>query len=238
MLALIALLTSLAFGSTDTVRTNDFDLERRIGNLETEVRELRRGRGTWTGSPTFIGTPTFNGSLISNSSVTLNGPVAFGSNIGSTNTWTAPNTFTANLTFSSTVVVGSSLTAISPYGYGIAVWAKSMDGATQSSGCVVAVTQNSTGTATTIFTSTTTLIDVSIIVPGVLLESCAPLTFCRVGIKGIFQVSYSLNTGSGYVSSGGRCLASDDANFDGNAIGYWAGARPSATGHLGWLNLR
>lgn len=74
---------------------------------------------------------------------------------------------------------------------GNAVWAKSIDGASQSSGCLVSVgMNNTTPTGFLTWTSTTTSIDLAqtLTMPGVLLETCAPGVICRVGISGVYRI--------------------------------------------------
>lgn len=67
------------------------------------------------------------------------------------------------------------------------IWAKSVDGATQSSGCFVNITFPSASLAeTATFTSSTTA---SSTPAGILLEnSCSPGSTCKVGIMGIFRI--------------------------------------------------
>lgn len=106
---------------------------------------------------------------------------------------------------------------------GLSIYAQSFDGATQSSGCIVAVYANSNSpNSTMLFTSTTTTINtVQGLVAGVLLESCPPLSICRVGIRGVYRVVSSVSGGpSGqWVDSGDRCRAAGDNSNDQFAIG-------------------
>lgn len=149
------------------------------------------------------------------------------------NTFSSSNTFTADaqingrLTASTITVTGSiqlssgsivfnssSTTNIRDLQGGI-VFATSFDGAQQSSGCVVAVyASTQTAEATLLFTSTTTVLNMAAVRPGVLLETCAKNATCRVGIQGIYQVigaanaSYATNKPS---FSATRCQISSAA---------------------------
>lgn len=91
---------------------------------------------------------------------------------------------------------------------GSAVYAKSVDGATQSSGCVVAIGMSgSAANAVMRFTSTTTanmvLDNNTALRGGVLLESCAPGSFCRVGTDGFYRVK---TTNLSYTPAGNSAL--------------------------------
>jgi hypothetical protein len=132
---------------------------------------------------------------------------------------------------------------------GVAVWAKSIDGITQSSGCLVAMqfaNTNAKGawfsasadTATLVFTSTTTtLTNVGVaIMPGVLLDTCAPLSICHVGIKGMFRVQ-TTGASSQYPDfTTTRCAAGADNAFDASAVGGYMNASPAAG--MTWIQLR
>lgn len=123
---------------------------------------------------------------------------------------------------------------------GNVVFAVSADGATQSSGCVVAVTMyagaaGSDGAPSNVarFTSTTTanldLANASSFGPsrpGVLLESCAPGAFCKVGMRGIFR---AVATNTGYSPTGSVLL-----NFSGTRCKpVGAGSPPSISTIVG-----
>jgi hypothetical protein len=132
---------------------------------------------------------------------------------------------------------------------GVAVWAKSIDGITQSSGCLVAMqfaNTNAKGawfsasadTATLVFTSTTTtLTNVGVaIMPGVLLDTCAPLSICHVGIKGMFRVQ-TTGASSQYPDfTTTRCAAGADNAFDASAVGGYMNTAPAAG--MTWIQLR
>jgi hypothetical protein len=132
---------------------------------------------------------------------------------------------------------------------GVAVWAKSIDGITQSSGCLVAMqfaNTNAKGawfsatadTATLVFTSTTTtLTNVGVaIMPGVLLDTCAPLSVCHVGIKGIFRVQTTGASNQYPDFTTTRCAAGADNAFDASAVGGYMNTAPAAG--MTWIQLR
>lgn len=97
----------------------------------------------------------------------------------------------------------------------IAWEALSMDGASQSSGCFVALNMSASGPSGVLtFTSTTTA--VSGPAYGVLLETCAPGQYCSVAVSGVVFVNISAASTAGYspVTSTTRCAA---GSLDGSA---------------------
>jgi len=103
----------------------------------------------------------------------------------------------------------------------IYIWAKSIDNATQSSGCVVAVQFPNGGLVSDlpVFTSTTTInLQRSLSHPGVLSEaSCPPGATCRVQIMGIVRVQSDASGlgASQYGTTGAtRCRATPSNTFD------------------------
>lgn len=104
--------------------------------------------------------------------------------LASTQTFTGANTFTGTTTFG-----GSSQAQEQAMP---SILARSFDGATQSSGCLVALAMESPGglgatsTSRIVFTSTTTVSAVGML--GVLLETCAPGSDCRIAITGLVRV--------------------------------------------------
>jgi hypothetical protein len=171
----------------------------------------------------------------------------------------ATTTVSGNLAIPSGSEVGYANGAVTVYGdpatgsmlnsSGVAVWAKSIDGVSQSSGCLVAMqfmNTNAKGawfsasadTATLVFTSTTTtLTNVGVaIMPGVLLDTCAPLSVCHVGIKGIFRVR-TTGASSQYPDfTTTRCAAGADNAFDASAVGGYMNTAPAAG--MTWIQLR
>ena len=103
------------------------------------------------------------------------------------------------ITFGSGVGVGISTGS----NKGAIVWeyAKSVDGATQSSGCLVMLgMSDGTDTAETTFTSTTTA---TLHGPGgILLESCAPGSVCKVAVHGWARVRMGSSVGTSAVNQG------------------------------------
>ena len=104
----------------------------------------------------------------------------------------------------------------------VAYSAQSIDGATQSSGCVVAVTF-STGSAAGVmqFTSSTTIwnsVDQS---TGILLESCVPGSTCRIGMGGIFRLQAGALIGDAQfiTPSTTRCRVDGVSTWDGTVVG-------------------
>jgi hypothetical protein len=119
--------------------------------------------------------------------------------INSTDTVSGAKTFLSTITVTNLVYGTTDNLLNVPQG---AILAKSIDGATQSTGCIVAVSVNSSGSnAETVFTSTTTnLVPVNVgITAGVLLDPCAPGQICRVGTLtgSIYRVNVGAMGGSG-----------------------------------------
>lgn len=162
------------------------------------------------------------------------------------NTFTGLNTFSANtiisagLTVSTQIITGSSTTAeaLNTGGAGI-IWAKSADNVTQSSGSVGVLMITSVAQAgAVLWTTTTTSSAWWRDPPGVLLESCAPSTICRVGISGIFRV-YSSDgplPGEGVKISATRGAVSRTTS-SGDVIGTVLSPAPSGAGPL-WIKLK
>lgn len=126
--------------------------------------------------------------------------------------------------------------------------AYSFDGATQSSGCIVAVYFSGADPAGLMrFTSTTTAnMDLSgvQVFPGVLTTaSCAPGSVCRVGVNGVFRVrgtnaSFTAASAQGPNFSSTRCqaVAAASANFTiSQAIGRYLTAT-DASGFF-WMKV-
>lgn len=116
-------------------------------------------------------------------------------------------------------------TALESGDIGPIVWAMSIDGATQSSGCIVAVNTNSNlDTATLVFTSTTSGITIYQAGVGVLMESCAPSSICKIGMSTNrpyrFQADSSgVGSGNTFRFSSTRCRVTDYPGFDSNTRG-------------------
>ncbi len=154
--------------------------------------------------------------------------------LGQANAFTGNNTYAGSETFSSTVALapGGEI-VLNPSGGntlnnsgGFAVYATSIDGASESSGCAVVVNMNGTTGAVNEafqFTSTTTA---SIVlastqkIPGVLLQTCAPGASCLVGIAGIYRVFASNAVSNQLGTSGTRCQVASNASFTDSLFGY------------------
>lgn len=154
---------------------------------------------------------------------------------------TASNTFsTVNVSSSLRVNPGAFLeygapAAVNPLNVGQGVyWATSLDGASQSSGCVVAV-YFSSGSADGAmrFTSSTTIWNSVDQTTGVLLESCAPSRPCRVATSGIYRLQAGPLIGDAdfITPSTTRCKVAGVGTWDGTVFGRkmtgQAGVSPS-----------
>jgi hypothetical protein len=142
----------------------------------------------------------------------------------SSGTWngglvTNPSTFTATVDFTSGTAVGSSVNGINGVTPLTTVWAQSADGATQSSGCVVALYMSAnTGAAsdTLVFSSTNSATAGAF---GVLdTNSCAPGNICQVIIHGPARPT----------GITGNCAISNAVSTD-NSVRCNAAARGTAT---------
>lgn len=109
---------------------------------------------------------------------------------------------------------------------GFAVYATSIDGASQSSGCAVVVNMNGTTGALTETFQFTSTITVSIAlastqkISGVLLQTCAPGASCLVGIAGIYRV-FAANVISNQLgTSATRCQVGSNVSFTDSLFGY------------------
>jgi len=144
----------------------------------------------------------------------VSGGIATAGTCGSVAVLSATQTFSGANTFSSSVnvqgIVGLGPTSgtidLSP----VVVYAKSVDGISQSSGCFVVLNysaQGSNGILT--FTSTTTAAVGSL--HGVLMQSCAPGNVCATAVMGIVRTvcSASLTAGNTLLTSTTRCQVTD-----------------------------
>lgn len=126
---------------------------------------------------------------------------------------------------------------------GVFVYAKSVDGATQSSGCVVAVQMPSQSSSAIMqFTSTSTAgfdFSTNQARPGVLLESCSPTSICKVGVKGVYRITSSatFNTSLPAMSST-RCQVQGSGTMGTNAIGWGVTSGGFTAGAGGWVMLQ
>ena len=119
------------------------------GTKQTSAAGALSGNNTWTGTNTFNSSSTFNGFFA----------VA-----------------TASAAFTGTVVIAAGSGATDSNG--LAVIATSIDGVSQSSGCVVVLRMsNNSPTPTLQFTSSITASNAPV---GVLKDTCAPGAICRV----------------------------------------------------------
>ena len=130
---------------------------------------------------------------------------------------------------------------------GSGLYAKSMDGATQSSGCVVVVYFPDGGAATDLplFTSTTTSpVGYATAKAGVLLESCSPLSTCKVGFGTgqpyrIQADSSGLSAGDpSFTTSATRCRAAAQAVYNDNAHGTKMQSGAVSANAFFWARLR
>lgn len=160
---------------------------------------------TWSGNTTFTGSVSASSGVTTNK-VTFNDGTILTSTttIGvSTSTY---NVFVSSNDFRATVGFGSSAAGTTGR-HPITVWAKSVDGATQSSGCVVALSMSDAGNSSSEnafmqFTSTTSVDQYG---PAVLLDNtCAPGAYCRVAVSGLVRA-----TGKSGIAIG-VCVATSD----------------------------
>ena len=164
-----------------------------------------------------------------------------GAVLTATQTFSGANTFGSTTTISGQLVIGNS-TDPNPLNTsgGMAIWAKSSDGATVSSGCVVAVNISTQANSQMQFTSTTTILTIveTQVIPGVLLQTCAPASICLVGIKGIYRVPVGTGTTNQYAAfATTRCGIGPDNSFDAAGIGGILSGNAVA-GNKAWINLR
>lgn len=136
---------------------------------------------------------------------------------------------------------GPSTTSVLNTGGGLVYRAFSEDGATQSSGCLVATTfRTTTGadTASMVFTSTTTQLSLWGVglVPGVLLESCAPKTYCAVGLGGVYRVIAASSVTQYVANATTRCQVANDNANDAFRIGSLMQTSCAAAGGC-WIHL-
>lgn len=189
---------------------------------------------TWSGNTTFGGAVSAPGG-VTTGKVTFNDGTILTSTttIGvSTSTY---NVFVSSNNFKSVVEFGSSVSGTTD-NHPITIWAKSVDGATQSSGCVVLLAMsdpgnNSSENAILTFTSTTTA---DAYTPAVLYEnSCAPSAFCRVSVAGLVRAKANtgLAVGNSLNSSATRCETAAGASVAGTAAS--AGTALSTTNGAG-----
>lgn len=154
------------------------------------------------------------------------------------NTFTGPNVFNTAVSFSSSVVMGNASNGNVANDSTYTQYAKSIDGVSQSSGCLVVFGTNPTsGVGDPIqltFTSTTTASLNGAV--GVLAETCVPGTICKIAIGGVMRVQARTGTvvGSSLETSGVRCQGQGNIASSGRTIGSLITAE---SGNWAWIKL-
>ena len=162
--------------------------------------------------------------------------------LASTQTFSGTNTFTSTIASRGSIIHGSPTAGAGVNDALQLIWAKSVDGATQSSGCVVAMTMSSAGNSATEtaflqFTSTTTSALNSAL--GVLHEQCVPGAVCRVAVGGLVRVRAEAGIALGNcvrTTSANRCHMGDTADHSATAgcKGY-AMSTTNGAGQWAWI---
>ena len=162
------------------------------------------------------------------------------------NSTTSSTTFTGSITISTggSIIIGTPGSSLINTYDGV-FWAQSVDGATQSSGCLVAADFPDGGGVNDYFRfSSTTTVGLSIVrkLACVLVEaSCAPLSFCRIQCRGIARVqidSNGINSSQFYGFSTTRCRGqADNSYYDNSAVGKPLQAGAVAANAFFWTNL-
>lgn len=181
---------------------------------------LVAGTQTWKGGNTFAG----NGAIVLATTMTMTGPGAQIRIGSSTQNGAAILWGDQSGTIITTNSAGAGM-------YGMALWAKNLDGAVTNvtTGCFVVINQGvdtTLGHEVPVFKSTTTANASGIY--GVTLDLCAPQAYCRIGIAGFFPVMVlaSVNMGDYLATSTTRCqgAASTAASRNGVAMKNAPGA--------------
>lgn len=152
----------------------------------------------------------------------------------STQTFSGSNTWTSSATFTKGRIEIGSPSADNRNG-GVAAWMRSVDGAAQSSGCVVQLNMSGNlGDSFQTFTSTSTAADDPPV--GVLLEDCAAGGLCLIGYSGNFRVqsTNSLALHSVVRASATRCKIDNATTRTGNGTTISTGD----TSGWQWVHLR
>ena len=125
---------------------------------------------------------------------------------------------------------------------GMAFWARSNDGAAQSSGCVVAVWIENPASASDVlvFTSTTSIdgtVHQADVQMGVTLEASTPGSFSRVGLAGIYRVlvGETLGTNDQIDFSATRCQAGAAGAYTAGSFGRKLGIAGHSIGDHVWI---
>jgi len=165
-------------------------------------------------------------------------------NLNADQSWTGLNTHVLSTTKEGGLTLGTTdFDTIADGFQEIAIYATSVDGATQSSGCIVAVKMDGNLiTDSKVFTSSTTLEGqdkkVQGIIPGVLLETCAQDALCKVGIRGIYHVVGDVDVQGYYpdFDNSKRCAVGITTN-NLHAIGRKMGTIANDAGGGLWISL-
>lgn len=155
-----------------------------------------------------------------------------GSALSGANTFTGNNTFAGNMIYTGAAGAAVSLNQI------WTINATSFDGATQSSGCVVAIFVNPTkgnnaSSNNLVFSSTTSVAAGPLI--GVLTGSCAPGAVCPVAVHGLMRIQATASQGvnSSMVTTGTRCSVQASAlNVQGSGVIMASDGSTWLTGYL------
>lgn len=188
----LLLIASLAFGQ------EEFRPERRIDNTYQLLMEMRSGVPVLTSSPSYKGKPTYENGII------------FGDGTEQTTAATS-SIYSATNTYVGTTSGTSDRTGT------LSLFAKSVDGISQSSGCLVILKTDSEGpSGVAVFTSTTTSSATGF--QTVLLDDCDPGEYCRVAIAGLVRVyvaSGASTIGGPLAASTTRCKAQNGSGGQG-----------------------
>ena len=219
------------------------------GNLVIGNQGVIQGTMTVQGNAFSVGGSTFS---VAGGSITLGGRLNLGadgikwpngtvttstsdfggggnSNLSSTQSWSGAQTFLSTSIFPGPLSMGPDTGITVKSGY-IAVQALSVDGASQSSGCVVMLGLGSSG-AGGYLTATSTTTDSVNGVRGVLAEDCPANTVCRVKVAGLVRhkCNNGLTVGFTMGTSSTRCNASHRGQID-----FAGSGRYLETGSTGW----
>ncbi len=244
----LAIVALAVLGVTLAPRTA---LAYQAGALVNHAHSSTAGDGGSAITPKSVVVSTF----VAVSSFTANAAAHFANNVTIDGTLSVPGgitgpisgaqsitvaTVTQQVNFQGTLIGGSpSNNSFTTANGAIGYWMKSLDGATQSSGCVVTVGLGDFAggqkdePSTMVFTSSTTG---SSLPPSVLLETCAPGAFCRVAMFGPVRAQctsglFAVNNPIEMLAT--RCLAQTN-NIGNQATGH---ALSTCVAGNGWVFL-
>lgn len=201
------------FPSTGTITGTASEITVTVNGAPSAINLATAGQTTTCGSGNALIAATYNGGVATGG--TCNNVLSGNGSLTGNNDWYGTNNFHNSVTVSSGVILGDINQANKPQFH---VYAKSIDGANQSGGCLGIVGENSSSQLT--WTSTTTSSAVG--KQGITVGSCNAGSVCEIAVGGQVLVTETGATtfGDQVITTATRCQGSQTVGVGTNSMGY------------------